>query len=192
MAFNSCLAKVHIITIRCIPAVFGEGTVISTTTKIGNVLIRYVMLSALMLCISVGFYMYYRASGSCRVLESISRDPVLNKSIKEGLVEFLGRNEVQTFLLKASGSVFSISDFGVQFPGIEVFEKVGIHGQNLQLVIGASSSESSFRPPYSIEEVGIGYSRAYLMYVNGSEPPTEGFGNIELSNSSYVDCRVYH
>ena len=137
--------------------------------------------------------MYYRSSDSCRVLESISEDPKLSNGVKEGLLSYLNESEVRAFLMRSSGEVFSTSDIGVPFSAMAAFDEYLIDSKDWQLIIKTDSPDKSFRDPYSIKEVGIGFSRAYLMYMNDISSQNEevGFFSFNLREDSYVNCRVY-
>ena len=155
-------------------------------------MIKYFFGIVLVCCLTATFFMYYRSSEPCRVLGAISIDYKLNESLKDGLIEYLRQSKVQDFLRESSGEVFSIADIGVIFPYATEFEKFSFHNKNMQLVIKTDGADKSFRLPYNINEVGIGYSRAYVMYVNSSDPQNSKLNTIELSDDSYVDCRSYN
>lgn len=164
----------------------------NTTTNTGKVaaVAKGFLLAVLIACVGAVLYMYYRSSEPCRVLQSISNNSRLNEDLKEGLVEYLKLENVRIFLQQSAGEVFSIADFGVEFPDAAALGELNVKNQNIQLVIKTDRSDKSFRAPYNVNEVGIGYSRAYLMYVNDSEIRNAGVEALNLSSDSYVDCRV--
>jgi hypothetical protein len=193
MVGNWRVVRVVIITFRCFLAVFGPDMVIATTIKTSNgtIMNKYLVIAALAAPLGAVIYMDYSVSGPCRTMESISNDATLNEGLKKGLTKYLSQAKVQNILHLSAGEVFSIAEFGLPFPYMEAFDSYGSSGQNIQLVIRTNKNDKSFRLPYSVIDVGIGYSRAYLMYANKVEQEnSSGIQKLELSSDSYVDCRT--
>jgi hypothetical protein len=137
-------------------------------------------------------YMYYSASDSCRKLERISDKPDLNQELKTLLIEYLNSKQVRAELNKTAGEVFNVSDFSIPFSFSDTLRKNGFNGVNLQLVIQTDRVDKTFNKPYRILKAGIGYSRAYLMFVvEGVSNQSSNSEKLQLKTGSYVDCRVY-
>ncbi|USD21228.1 hypothetical protein [Microbulbifer variabilis] len=155
-----------------------------------NKIIYYSAISAFIVMGLVFLYGDYRLANSCRVLENISSDDELNEMVRLELSRYFNQPRVRHGLKKTAGVVFNVEELDIPFK--TALNDLGIIERNVQLVIKTDRKDKLFTEPYNILEVGVGYSRAYLMFKNeningdigGSEKP------LKLHPDSYVECKI--
>ncbi len=130
------------------------------------------------------------ASSSCRILEKVSNDDELNNSLRNDLSRFINLDKTQLDMKSKAGLIFSIREFSMPFS--TSIEELNSKGSNVKLVFKSNREDKQFRSSSNIQEVGIGYSRAYIMYkVSSANNYQLGNQSLELSDDSYVSCKVY-
>ena len=154
---------------------------------------KIIYYSALFALIALGvsfLYGNYRLTDSCRVLEDISSDSELNEMVKLELSNYFNQPKVRSDFNNSAGVVFNIEELGVPFK--TTLNYMGIIKKNVQLAVKIDREDKLFTEPYNILEVGVGYSRAYLMFKN-ENINSDVAGNkapIKLQSDSYVDCKA--
>ena len=107
------------------------------------------------------------------------------------MFDYLNVKKVQIFIRENLGDVFYLDELSVEFPHLASFQELDVYPTRLQLVVKTDRTRDEIRNISNLSEVGVGFSRGYLMFESNTDRGSGAAGKFNIGNNSYVNCRAY-
>ncbi len=134
-------------------------------------------------------YIEYKLASPCRELQELQSNPNETAKLKLGLTNFLNSLKVRSELKDMAGENFELAEFSESLK--PYISDVKFSSQRLELIIKTNRSDKSFKEPYSILEVGIGFARSYILFTNKNNKLVgKGDSFVQLGEATRLECKT--
>lgn len=139
-----------------------------------------------MFLLLLAIYSLVISTDPCRSLKELAKDNKSRLAISNSISTFLSQPDVQSTLSSSAGSSFNLNEFSSSFD-LPEFES-DADSNTIQLYIKSTRADKRFEPPFSVIEVGIGYSRSQLVYKNELHEGMNTMFELKLNSNPRVFC----
>lgn len=157
-----------------------------TIGKLRQRIVILVVIMGAVFFLFLSIYSLVISTGPCRDLRELAQNNESSTKILNSLSDFLSRSNVQSTLTSTAGFSFSLNEFSSSLDlrgiGLDIDPSIA------QLYIKSSRMDKRFEPPFNIDEIGIGYSRSYLVYKNEIREGVNTMFEVQLDSNPRVVC----